>query len=270
MNIVTCIKQVPDVPSIRIDRQRMTIIREGVESIINPLDYTALEAALDLRGRENGQVVVMTMGPPQSEAALREALAAGADKAIHLTDLCFGGGDTLATSHVLATAISKINPFPDLVLCGLQTIDSDTGHVGPQVAEELGLPQVCGVNEIQHIEEGFVHVKRLCDGFMDTMRVKLPALLAVTQGICPVRDFPLGALEMAFSDRDIVRWGIKDLGLDESEVGLTGSATQVRKLHPPPPKREGALIEGSPQTLVDGLIRKLEALSILDEDDGNE
>ena len=177
-------------PSIRIDRQRMTIIREGVESIINPLDYTALEAAFYLRGREHGQVVVITMGPPQSEAALREALAAGADQAVHLTDPCFGGGDTLATSHVLAAAISKMDPFPDLVLCGLQTIDSDTGHVGPQIAEELGLPQVCGVNEIQHIEDGFLYVKRISYGSLETLKVKLPALLTVTQGICPGKGLP--------------------------------------------------------------------------------
>jgi len=270
MNIVTCIKQVPDTPTIKIDRQRMTIIREGVESIINPLDYAALEAALYLRGRETGEVVVITMGPPQSEAALREALAAGADQAIHLTDPYFAGGDTLATSHVLATAISKLDPFPDLILCGLQTVDSDTGHVGPQIAEELGLPQVCGVTEIQHFEEGFLHVKRLSYGSLDTLRVKLPALLTVAQGICKLRNFPLGALETAFSEKLITKWDIKDLDLDVSEVGLKGSATQVWKLYPPPPKREGEVVTGSQQTLVDSLMRKLESLSILDEEDGNE
>ena len=266
MNIVVCIKQVPDVPSIRIDRQRMTIIREGVDSIINPLDYVALEAALDLREREGGQVTVITMGPPQSEEALREALAVGADRAILLTDSAFAGGDTLATSHVLATAISRLDPFPDLALCGMQTIDSDTGHVGPQIAEELDFPQVGGVNEI-HLEGDSLVVKRVSDGFLDTIKVTLPALLTVTRGLCPVRDMPLGALETAFSQKDVVRWGVDDLGLKKEEVGLEGSATRVWKLRPPPPKRKGELVSGSPQTLLDNLIRKLEALSILDEED---
>lgn len=269
MNIVVCIKQVPDVPDIRIDRQRMTIIREGVESIINPLDCVALEAALELRTREGGgHVTVLTMGPPQSEAALREALAMGADRAILLTDPFFGGADTLATSNVLATAIVKIEPFPDLVLCGMQTIDSDTGHVGPQIAEELRLSQACGVNEI-HREGNALVVKRLSDGFLDTIRVSLPALLTVAHGLCPVKDVRLGALEAAFSQDQITTWGIGELGLEEHEVGLNGSATQVWRLLQPPPKRKGQIVTGSPQILIDHLILKLESLSILDEENGS-
>ncbi|MBW1887307.1 MAG: electron transfer flavoprotein subunit beta/FixA family protein [Deltaproteobacteria bacterium] len=268
MNIAVCIKQVPDGPTIRIDRQSMTIVREGTKSIINPLDYVALEAALYLKNRKGGEVTVMTMGPPQSEEALREALAVGADGAILLTDPAFAGADTLATSHVLARAISTLEPFPDLILCGMQTIDSDTGHVGPQIAEELDLPQVCGVNEI-HVEEGFLMVKRLSDNFLDTFRVTLPALLTVNQRLFPIRHLPLGALEIAFSQKDIIKWGIKELNLKAEEVGIKGSATQVRQLHSPPQKREGKLITGSPQVLVDNLIRKLEALSILDEEHEN-
>jgi electron transfer flavoprotein beta subunit len=268
MNIAVCIKQVPDVPTIRMDRQRMTIIREGVESIINPLDYVAMQAALELRDREGGEVSVITMGPPQSETALREALAVGADRAILLTDPAFAGADTLATSHVLATAISRLDPFPDLVMCGMQTIDSDTGHVGPQIAEELDLPQVSGVNEIRTQGPALV-VKRVSDGFLDTIRVLLPALLIVNRGLCRVRDLPLGALEKAFSEMDIVRWGLKDLGLAKEEVGLEGSATRVWKLRTPPPRTEGEIISGTPVELVDNLIRRLEVMSILDEADGS-
>jgi electron transfer flavoprotein beta subunit len=267
MNIVVCIKQVPDVPTIRIDRQRMTIIREGVKSIINPLDEVALQASLELRSRQGGQVIVITMGPPQSEEALREAMAAAADRAILLTDPAFAGADTLATSHVLARAILKLDTFPDLVLCGMQTIDSDTGHVGPQIAEELGIPQVSGVNEI-HLEGELLVVKRLSDGFLETLRVNMPAVLSVSQELCSVRHLPFGAVEVAFSDRDVTQWGLEDLNLREEEVGFKGSATQVWKLQPPPPRRKGDLVTGSPQILVDHLIRKLEALSILDEEDG--
>ncbi len=269
MNIVVCIKQVPDAPTIKVDQERMSIIREGVESIINPLDCIALEAALELREKHGGRVTVITMGPPQSEAALREALAVGSDHAVLVTDPAFGGADTLATSHVLATAISKMDPFPDLVLCGAQTIDSDTGHVGPQIAEELGIPQVCGVIDI-HREKESLMVQRSSDGFLDTLKVSLPALLAVTARLCPVRELPLGALETAFAREDIVTWGIEDLGLKEEETGLTGSATHVIKLHSPPPRRGGEIVSGSPQAQVETLMGKLEFLSIIDEENGKE
>jgi electron transfer flavoprotein beta subunit len=266
MNIVVCIKQVPDVPSIRIDRERMTVIREGVQSIINPLDLIALEAALDLRRKDGGRVTVMTMGPPQSEEALREALAFGADEAVLLTDRVFSGADTLATSRVLGRAISKLNPFPDLVLCGKQTTDSDTGHVGPQVAEELNLPQVCGVNEI-HLEMDALMVGQLSDGFLNTFRVSMPALLTVAPDLATPHHVPFGCLEGAFSDREIIRWGLGDLDLHEEEVGLMGSATRVWQLYPPPPRRKGKILSGSSLELVKHLISKLEALSILDENE---
>lgn len=265
INSVVFIKQVPDVPSIRIDEQRMTIIREGVESIINPLDCVALQAALELRERQGGNITVITMGPHQSEEVLREALAAGADRGILLTDSAFAGADTLATSHVLARAVSKLQPFPDLLLCGMQTIDSDTGHVGPQLAEELDLPQVCGVNEI-HIDGQNLVLKRLSDGFVDTVRVSLPALLTVNKDLCPVKDLSLGEIEVAFSRREIIRWASSDLNLQRNEVGLRGSATHVRKLRSPAARIGGRIVTGSPQSIVDTLIQKLESMSILDEE----
>jgi len=251
------------------DRERMSIIREGVESIINPLDVVALEAALDLIKRNEGKITVLTMGPPQSEEALLEALAFGADQAILLTDPAFAGADTLATSHVLAKAISRLSPFPDLVLCGKQTIDSDTGHVGPQIAEELDIPQVCGVSEI-HLEGPHVVVKQLGEGLLSTLRVTLPALLTVTHDLFPPHHIPLGDLERAFSERQVLRWGIEDLGLNPEEVGWAGSATQVWRLYKPPPRRKGEVISGTPQELVQHLVDKLEALSILDEEPGLE
>jgi electron transfer flavoprotein beta subunit len=265
MNIAVCIKQVPDVPSIRIDRERMTIIREGVESIINPLDMVALEAALDLRKGRGGKITVLSMGPPQSEEALREALAFGADEAVLVSDPAFAGADTLATSHVLARAISRLEPFPDLVLCGKQTIDSDTGHVGPQIAEELDIPQVCGVSEI-HLEGPHLVVKQSSEGLLFTLRVSLPALLTVSQDLYAPHHISLAELERAFTNAQILRWGMRDLGLSADEVGLKGSATRVWKLFKPPPKRKGQVMSGSPQEMVQLLVDKLEALSILDED----
>ena len=266
MNIVVCIKQVPDTPNIRIDRERMTIIRDGVESIINPLDCIALEAALDLKQKEGGKISVLTMGPSQSEEALREAMAAGADEAILLTDPGFAGADTLATSKVIASAISRMDPFPDLILCGKQTIDSDTGHVGPQLAEELNLPQVCGVTEI-HVEMNALVVKQLSDGFQNTYRVSFPALLRFRRvSMFPVTS-PWEIWSRRFQTAVCIRWGLKDLNLRPEEVGFSGSATTVVRLYRPPQKRKGEVVSGSSQTLAEHLIAKLVSLSILDEDE---
>jgi electron transfer flavoprotein beta subunit len=269
VNIVVCIKQVPDAPSIRMDKERMTIIREGVESIINPLDAVALDAALALKEKQGGRVIVLTMGPPQSEEALREALAAGADEAVLITDPRFAGADTLATSHTLAKAISLLKPFPDLILCGKQSIDSDTGHVGPQIAEELDMPQVCGVMEI-HLEENSLMVRQISDGFLNTLRINLPALLTVSRDLTVPRYLPFGEIERAFAGRDIVRQGLADLHLEGREVGFEGSATTVLRLYRPPPKRRGEILSGSSQEIVEGLISKLESLSIIDEEDAGE
>ncbi len=265
MNIVVCIKQVPDVLSIRIDQERMTIIREGVESVINPLDCVALETALALKEKEGGTVTVLSMGPPQSEEALREALAAGADRGVLLTDRAFAGADTLATSHALAAAIRKLDPAPDLILCGRQTSDSDTGHVGPQIAEELDLPQVCQVNEI-HTEQGGLVVRRTSDGFVDLVRVSLPALLTVSYEMTGLRSIPLGNIERAFSGGGITCWTAADLGLEPDEVGLNGSPTRVVKMFTPPPRGKAEMVTGTTPVLVERLIKKLESLTILDEE----
>lgn len=244
----------------------MTIIREGVESIINPLDAVALDAALTLKVKLETTVTVMTMGPPQSEEALREALAAGADRAVLITDSRLAGADTLATSHVLARAISHVEPFPDLILCGKQSIDSDTGHVGPQIAEELDLPQVCGATEI-HLENGSLMVKQVSDGFLNTFRVSLPALVTVSRDLSVPDHLSLGDIERAFAARDIHVWGLPDLDLRTREVGMEGSATKVLRLYRPPPKRKGEIVSGSSEEVVERLIRKLESLSIIDEED---
>jgi len=193
-------------------------------------------------------------------------VAAGADQAILLTDPQFAGADTLATSKVIASAISRMQPFPNLILCGRQTIDSDTGHVGPQLAEELNLPQVCGVTEI-HVEMEALVVKQLSDGFQNTYRVSLPALLTVSQGLNVPRHIPLADVEKAFSNARVIRWGLKNLDLQPEEVGFSGSATTVLRLYKPPQKRRGEVVSGSSQALAEHLIAKLVSLSILDEDE---
>lgn len=267
MHIAVCIKQVPDAPAVKVDRVRMTIVREGVENIINPLDYCALSIAVRLRSSAGyGTVTAITMGPPQSEEALREALAFGADRGLLLTDQSFAGADTLATSHVLARAISLLDPRPELILCGNNTIDSDTGHVGPQVAEELGIPQICGVNDIQWEKEGLLLAKRSRDGFQESFRVSPPVLFTVRGRLEPGYLPSLAAVQDAFTKGMITQWGRKDLALEEGEVGLAGSPTKVWRLRYAPAQRRGEILKGRPSDLVKVIVGRLEELGIVEED----
>jgi electron transfer flavoprotein beta subunit len=266
MHIVVCIKQVPDVAAVRIDRERMTVVREGVQNIINPIDYQALSLALALRAGLGGTLTVITMGPPQSEEALCEAIAAGADHGLLLTDHCFAGADTLATSHVLSRAISRLEPVPSVIFCGNNTTDSDTGHVGPQVAEELGIPQVCGIFEVQAEPEQTLLAKRMRDGYLETIRVGCPVLFTVKGVSGPVMLPGLGSLQSAFSEGSIVRWGREELDLSEDETGLAGSATKVWRLRAASLKTKGEIISGQPRELVKAILRRLEEMSLVDEE----
>jgi electron transfer flavoprotein beta subunit len=265
MQIAVCIKQVPDVPNVRIDPERMTVDREGVDSMINPGDYVALEAALNLREKDGGRITALCMGPPQSEEAVREALAMGADIGILISDPALAGSDTLVTSRVLARALSKLTPSLDLILCGTRTIDSDTGHVGPQIAEQLNLPQACYVTDIISEPPALV-VRRMSEGFLETVRITLPALITVDSGMCVPRHIPFQSLEFAFSHQEILCWGLKELEFEPDEVGLIGSATQVARLFKPLERKKGKVFEGPPETMVQNLIYKLEELSILEEE----
>ena len=252
MDIVVCLKQVPDVPSIRIDQQRMTIIREGVESIINPLDYVALEAAWDLRNREGGQVIALTMGPPQSEAALREALALGADEAVLLSDRAFAGSDTWSTSYTLAAGIKKLGAC-DIVLCGKQAIDGDTAQVGPGVAQFLDMPQVTYVRKLD-VEGAEAVAQRMMEDGYDVVRVPLPALFTVVKEINEPR-LPSLKGKMRAKKADINVWTQADLDVDPAELGLDGSPTRVVRIFAPEPRGGGVVFEGE----VDETVEKLTA-----------
>ena len=161
MNIIVCIKQVPDTAEVRINPETGTLIRDGVPSIVNPFDMHAIEAGLQLREKVGGKVTVLTMGPPQAESALRDAIAMGADDAVLLSDRAFAGSDTWATSHILSKAISKLGA--DIITCGKQAIDGDTAQVGPEVAEFLNIPHISYVRRVDDITEKTVKVQRLMD-----------------------------------------------------------------------------------------------------------
>ncbi|QDR83447.1 electron transfer flavoprotein subunit beta/FixA family protein [Sporomusa termitida] len=242
MNILVCVKQVPDTTEIKIDPVTNTLIRSGVPSIVNPFDANALEAAVQLKEAHGGAVTVLSMGPEQAKNALRECLALGADKAVLLSDRLFGGSDTLATSYILATAIKKLGNF-DLILCGKQAIDGDTGQVGPEIAEHLGSAQVTFAARLE-VNAGSITVNREHDEGYEIVAAKLPAVVTVVKSINKPR-YPSIKSKMAANKAEIQVLMAADLPeIDTARIGLKGSPTKVKKTFTPPRKESGIRIEG--------------------------
>ena len=231
MNIIVCIKQVPDTNDIKIDPVSNTLIREGVESIINPFDLYAIEEAIRLKEQHGGKITALSMGPPQVESALRECIALGVDTIILLTDRKFAGADTWATSLTLAAAIKKIGDY-DLIIFGQQAVDGDTAQVGPGVAAHLALPQTCFVRRIEEIKEDRIIVQRLMEDGYDRIRMKLPAVLTVVKDINTPRLPSLRGKRNARS-AELKIMTAADLNLDKNEIGLNGSPTQVIRIFSP-------------------------------------
>ncbi|HEY3276669.1 MAG TPA: electron transfer flavoprotein subunit beta/FixA family protein [Syntrophorhabdaceae bacterium] len=242
MNLVCCIKQVPNTAEVKIDPETNTLIRSGVESIANPYDMVALEAALALKDRFGGRVTVLSMGPPQADEVLREAISLGADQAILLSDRAFAGADTLATGYTLGLAIKKLAQEAPvhLVLCGKQAIDGDTAQVGPGIATRLGFTQLTYVSEIVEIDESERHitVKRKVEGGIETIRAPMPAVLTVELDLAKPRRAPLPQLILSIRT-GITLWTGSDIGGEPSRLGLKGSPTWVRKIFSPPVKHGG-------------------------------
>lgn len=239
MNIVVCLKQVPDTAEVRIDPKTGTLIREGVPSIINPDDKNALEEALVLKDNYGAHVTVISMGPPQAKNALVEALAMGADEAILLTDRAFGGADTLATSHTIAAGIKKLNY--DIVFAGRQAIDGDTAQVGPEIAEHLGLPQVTYVEEVK-VEGDTLKVKKAWEDGYEIVEVKTPVLLTAIKELNVPRYMNIGNIFGAF-DKEIKMWTSDDIDVDKTALGLKGSPTKVKKSGTKEVKGQGEIVD---------------------------
>ena len=226
MKIVVCIKQVPNTTEIKIDPVTNTLKRDGVPSIINPDDKAALEAALQLKDAYGAQVTVLSMGPPQAEKALREALAMGADDAYLITDRVFGGSDTLATSTIIAAAVKK-QGF-DVVFCGRQAIDGDTAQVGPQIAEHLGIPQITYAADIAYkAETNSLIVKRQFEDRYQTLEVSTPCLITVLSTLGKPRYMNVWDI-VAQDDKEVGRITNEDLQLEKANIGLGGSPTKVK------------------------------------------
>jgi electron transfer flavoprotein beta subunit len=255
MHSVVCIKQVPDTTDVRIDPETNTLMREGVASIVNPFDMYAIEEALRLRERHGGAVTVLTMGPPQAESALREAIAMGADTGILVSDRAFAGSDTWATSYTLAAAIRKLGTF-DLILCGKQASDGDTAQVGPGIAMHLDLPQITYVRKIEALSETEVTAERLLETGYEVITAPLPCLLTVIKEINEPR-LPSLKGKLAARKAAITTWNAVDIKADAARIGLDGSPTKVVKIFTPPPREGGEILSGEPEEMVAALVEKL-------------
>jgi electron transfer flavoprotein beta subunit len=255
MNIVVCIKQVPDTTEVKLDPVTGTLIRKGVPSIINPDDKAAIEAALQIKDQSGARVTVLTMGPPQADAALREALAMGADEAILLSDKAFGGADTWATSSTIAAAVRKLDY--DLVLTGRQAIDGDTAQVGPQMAEHLGLPNISYAEELR-LEGDSVIVRRQYEDRRHIVKAKLPCLITVLSEMNEPRYMTPGGIYAAHREKEVIRWGRGDLDVDDANIGLHGSPTRVFKSFTKALKGKGTIVTpDSPQESANWLVDRL-------------
>lgn len=253
MEILCCIKQVPATDTVRFDPEKGTLIREGIVAEINPYDLFALEAAVQLRENYGGRVTVLSMGPPQAEEAIRDAISRGADGGILLSDRAFAGSDTLATSYILKKAIEKIGAW-DLVLCGKQTTDGDTAQVGPGLAERLGCTCVTCVEEIERMEDGRLRLKRRLEEGTYTIEADLPLVLTIEMGANSPR-VPSLKGKMRAKKAEIPVFTKDDIGAEDEMIGLSGSPTSVDSTYVPEFKGTHEIIEGTPGEQVEALFK---------------
>ncbi|MBM3132788.1 MAG: electron transfer flavoprotein subunit beta/FixA family protein [Chloroflexi bacterium] len=261
MNIVVSIKQVPNTTEVKINKETNTLVREGVQSIINPFDTYAIEEGVRLKERFGGKVTVITMGPPQAEAALKESIELGADEGILISDRAFAGSDTLSTSYVLSKAIAKIGEF-DLVITGKQTMDGDTGQVGPGIAERLGVPFVAYVSKVEEIKNGTMRAARMIDEGHERVEAPLPCVMSVAKEINVPR-IPSLRGKMKAKSAKIPVWSARDIGAEESRVGVAGSPTWVAQIFSPKRERKSEMLDGTSQDKVARLCEKLGEMKVI-------
>ena len=260
MKIIVCIKQVPDTNEIKIDPVTGTMIREGVPSIMNPDDKGGLEIALQLKDQYNAHVTVITMGPLQADAILREAFAMGVDRAILLTDKKFAGADTLATSHALAAALKTLEY--DLIITGRQAIDGDTAQVGPQIAENLQLPQISYLADLKYDGTKSFTIKKETEEGYQILEVDTPCLVTVLASAKKARYMTVSGIVEAF-DREVEIWGADRIDADPEKLGLKGSPTRVKKAFSKGVKGAGEVFDVEPEEAVSIMISKLKEKFII-------
>ena len=261
MNIIVLVKQVPDASEVKINRETNTLIRDGVPSIINPFDMYALEEALRLREQHGGKVTAVTMGPPQAAEALKEAVALGVDDVVLLSDRCFAGADTWATSYALSKGIKKIGNF-DLVIAGKQAIDGDTAQVGPETADMLGIPFVAYIRKIEKVENNKMTAERMMDEGYDVVETSLPAVITVVKEINQPR-LPSLKGKMKAKGLKVTAWSAQDIGADPNLCGLKGSPTKVVKIFPPTPRGQREILSGTIEDQITVVAKKLKEQALI-------
>ena len=257
LKLVVCIKQVPMAAELPWDAKTGTLRREAAEGMMNPACKHALEAALQLKEMHGGEITVMTMGPPAAEEVLHEARAMGADQAILLTDPTMAGADTMVTSRILARAIEKFCPQYDLVLCGDQTSDSETGHVGPQLAEDLDIPGVSYVHEME-LTGKVLRLNRLVDDFLETLEMDLPGLVTITLQNFKPRYASMDGLQETFEKAAILRVSAAELGLDPDQVGGKASPTRILDVYSPSSAKKNVVLKGPVGKIMETLFQQYE------------
>jgi electron transfer flavoprotein beta subunit len=260
VKIIVCIKQVPDTTNIRINPETNTLVREGVQSIVNPFDVYAIEEGVRLKEKHGGTVTVISMGPPQAAEALREAIGLGADSAYLVSDRAFAGADTLATAFALACAVRHLGGA-DIILMGRQAIDGDTGQVGPGVAENLDISHVTDIRKIEEIADGRIVVERLLEEGFARIAARLPVVLTVVKEINTPR-LPSLKGKLAAKKAEVPVLTAADIGADVERLGLNGSPTQVMKIFTPPKPGGGKKFTGEPAETVGALLAELTAAGI--------
>ncbi len=260
MRILVCIKQVPGTTAVQIDPKTGVLRREGVASKLNPFDLTALETAVRIKEQLEGTVVaVLSMGPPQAEAIIREAYMMGADAGYLLSDRRFAGADVLATAYTLAQGIAAIGPF-DLIVCGKQTTDGDTAQVGPELAELLGVPHVTWVSQVDAVTERAILVRQELQDVTQVARLAYPCLITVEKEAAQPR-LPSYRRKLATAERPVQVLTLDDLGdREQGRYGLDGSATQVERIFPPAVNDSQVMLTGNGDQLADKLHRLLQEL----------
>jgi electron transfer flavoprotein beta subunit len=265
MNIIVCIKQVPNTTTdVQIDLETGRLKREGVESVINSFDEYAIEEGVRIKEKIGGKVIVVTMGPPQAESALREAVSKGADEAVLVSDRVFGGADTLATSYALSSAIKFIGSY-DIILCGEQASDGDTAQVGPEIAETLNIPHVAHIKKIESVDNKSIKVKRVMEDGYDLIESQVPVLLTVVKEINTPRIVSLKG-KMAAKKVVIKVLNAADLGADTKRTGLNGSPTQVMKIFAPPQRTRtggGEKFSGGAKEIAAALVKRLSEIRVI-------
>lgn len=260
MNIVVCIKQVPDTTEVKINPKTGTLIRDGVKSIINPDDKSGLETALRIKEEVGANITVISMGPKQAELALREAIAMGADRAILLSDKKFAGADTLATSSTLAGAIKKLDY--DIIITGRQAIDGDTAQVGVQIAEHLDIPSVSYVEDLNISDDSLI-LKRMFEDRYYKVKVKAPCLITTLKEINEPRYMRIKRIYQVFDDSKLEMWTLDDIDVDENSIGLSGSPTKVKKSFTKGTKATGVKYEATPKEAASIILDKLKEKYII-------